>query len=59
MWLIKIPKSEVYLHVKVASHPNMAEEGIAKTLSLTGTLHQAGNVCHIEEGRHLSMVSEI
>ena len=37
----------------------MAEEGIAKTLSLTGTLHQAGNVCHIQEGGHLSMVSEI
>ena len=32
----------------------MAEEGIAKTLSLTGTFHQARNVGHVQEGRHLT-----
>ena len=31
----------------------MAEEGIAKTLSFTGTFYQASNVCHVQEGRYL------
>ena len=32
----------------------MAEEGIAKTLSFTGTFYQASNVCHVQEGRYLT-----
>ena len=32
----------------------MAEEGIAKTLSLTCTFDKTGNVGHVEEGRHLA-----
>ncbi len=32
---------------------DMREEGVAQPLSLTRSLHQAGNVCHVQEGRNL------
>ena len=34
--------------------PDVTEEGVAETLTLGGSLHQAGDVGHVQKGRNLA-----